>query len=64
MVKSGTVDELITPLSHQDIISPYYIYIISCMQVMRIGKNVNYGMTNWSDTKFSKLAKGELFGRQ
>ena len=46
MVKSGTVDELITPLSRQDIISPYYIYIISCMQVMRIGKNVNYGMTN------------------
>ena len=47
MVKNGTVDELITPLSHQDIISPYYIYIISCMQVMRnMGKNVNYGMTN------------------
>ena len=46
MVKNGTVDELITPLSHQDIISPYYIYIISCRQVMRIGKNVNYGITN------------------
>ena len=24
-------------------------------QVMRITKNISYGITNWSDTKFSKL---------
>ena len=24
-------------------------------QVMRIKKNISYGMTNWSNTKFSKL---------
>ena len=45
----------LTPMSDQDRISPYYIYTISCRQVMRIKKNINYGITNWSDTKFSKL---------
>ena len=49
---------LINPLilvSDQDKISPYYIYTISCRQVMRIKKNINHGITNWSNTKFSKL---------
>ena len=36
----------LTPVSDQDRISPYYIYTISCRQVMRIDKNVNYGFTN------------------
>ena len=45
----------LTPMSDQDRISPYYIYTISCRQVMRIKKNINYGITNGSDTKFSKL---------
>ena len=45
----------LTPMSDQDRISPYYIYTVSCRQVMRIKKNINYGITNWSDTKFSKL---------
>ena len=30
-----------TPVSDQDRISPYYIYTISCRQVMRMKKNVN-----------------------
>ena len=45
----------LTPMSDQDRISPYYIYTISCRQVMRIKKNIYYWLTNWSDTKFSKL---------
>ena len=45
----------LTPLSDQDRISPYYIYTISHRQVMRIKKNINYGITNWFNTKFSKL---------
>ena len=35
--------------------SPYYFYTIWYRPVMRIKKNINYGITNWSDTKFSKL---------
>ena len=45
----------LTPVSDQDRISPYYIYTISYRQVMRIKKTVNYGITNWSNIKFSKL---------
>ena len=41
-------------MSDQDRISPYYIYTMSCKQVMRIKKNIDYGITEWSDTKFSK----------
>ena len=36
----------LTPVSDQDRISPYYINTISCRQVMRIKKNINYGITN------------------
>ena len=32
----------LTPESDHDRISPYYIYTISCRQVMRIKKNTNY----------------------
>ena len=52
----------LTPMGDQDRISPYYIYTVSCRQVMRIKKNINYGITNWSDTKFSKLTLWESFG--
>ena len=34
------------PMSDQDRVSSYYIYTISCRQVMRIKKNINYGITN------------------
>ena len=34
------------PVSDQARISPYYIHTTSCTQVMRIKKNVNYGITN------------------
>ena len=33
-------------MGDQDRISPYFICTISCKQVMRIKKNVNYGITN------------------
>ena len=59
--------DVINPLSlvsDQDRISSYYIYTKSWRQVMRIKKNINYGITNWSDTKFSKLTYWESFGRQ
>ena len=46
-------------MSEQDRISPYYIYTISRKQVTRIKKNINCGITNWSDTKFSKLKHNE-----
>ena len=48
-------NSILTPVSDQDRISPYYIYKISCRQVMRIKKNINYGITQWSNTKFSEL---------
>ena len=41
----------LTPVSDQDRLSPYNAH----RQVIRIKKNINYGITNWSDTKFSKL---------
>ena len=43
----------LTPMSDQDRISPYNINTILSRQVMRIKKNINYGIANWSDTKFS-----------
>ena len=36
----------LTPMRDQDRISPYYIYTISCRQVMGIKKNINYGIAN------------------
>ena len=36
----------LTLVRDQDRISPYYIYTISRRQVMRIKKNINYGITN------------------
>ena len=44
-----------TPTSDQDRISPYNINTISSRQVMRIEKNINYGIISWSNTKFSEL---------
>ena len=44
-----------TPMSDQDRISPYNINTISSRQVMRIEKNINYGIISWSNTKFSEL---------
>ena len=34
----------LSPVGDQVRISPYYIYTISCRQVMRIKKNANYGI--------------------
>ena len=36
----------LTLVRDQDRIPPYYIYTISYRQVMRIKKNINYGITN------------------
>ena len=44
-----------TPTSDQDRISLYNINTISSRQVMRIEKNINYGIISWSNTKFSEL---------
>ena len=54
----------LSSVSDQDRFSLYYVYTVSCGQVLRIKKNINSGITNWSDTKFSKLKQWELFGRQ
>ena len=53
----------LTPMSDQDRISPYYICTISWTQVMGIKKTINYGISNWCNTKFSKLTWWE-FARQ
>ena len=45
----------LTPMSDQDRISPYNINKISTRQVMKIKKNVYFGIINWSNTKFSEL---------
>ena len=42
-------------MSDQDIISPNNINTISSRQVMRIKKNIDWGIINWSKTKFSEL---------
>ena len=36
----------LTPVGDQDRISPHYIYTMSWRQVMRMKKNINYGITN------------------
>ena len=51
-------------MSDQDRISPYNINTISSRQVMRIKKNINEGIISWTNTKFSKLASQEVYGRQ
>ena len=43
------------PTSDQDRISPYNINTVSSRQVMRIEKNINYGIISWSNAKFSEL---------
>ena len=41
--------------SDQNRISPYNMNKISSRQVMRIEMNINHGIINWSNTKFSEL---------
>ena len=50
-------------MSDQDVISSNNINTISCKQVMWMNKNINEGITSWSNTKFSKLTSVELYGR-
>ena len=50
----------LTPMSDQDIISPYNIK----QKVMRIKKNINKGIISRSNNKFSKLTSQELYDRQ
>ena len=45
----------LTPISDQDRISPYNINTISTRKVMRIKKNINLGIIDWSITKFPDL---------
>ena len=45
----------LTPMSDQDWISPYYFKPTSSKQVMRVKKDINYGIISWSNTKFSKI---------
>ena len=45
----------LTCMSEQDRISPYNTNTISSRQMMRIEKNINEGIINWSNTKFSEL---------
>ena len=47
-------------MSDQDVISPNNINTISCKQVVWMNKNINEGITSWSNTKFSKLTSVEL----
>ena len=55
VITKGWLFDPLTPVSDQNKISPYYICTKSSRQVMRIKKNINWGVTNWFDTKFFKL---------
>ena len=44
-----------TPTSDQDRISLYNVTTTSSRRVMRIKKNINYGVSGWSNSKFPKL---------
>ena len=55
---------LLSPVSDQDRISPYKVITISSRQVMRIKKNINWGIISWSTAKFSTLTSQELYGEQ
>ena len=49
----------VTPLnstSDQDRISPLSINTLSSRQLMRIKKDINQGVSSWSNTKFSELS--------
>ena len=46
---------LLTPISDQDIISPYSINTVSCRQAMGINNNISYWIIRRYNTKFSKL---------
>ena len=46
MERGNMTFNLLTPVSDQGRIFPYYICTVSCKQVMRIKKNINYGLTN------------------
>ena len=45
----------LAPMSDQDIISPYHVNTVSTIQMMRIQRNINFGIFSWSNTKFSEL---------
>ena len=45
----------LTPMSDQDRIFPDNVNTISTREVMRIKKNTNFGITSWSNSKFSDL---------
>ena len=54
----------LSPTSDLDRISPHTISTISSRQVIRIKKNINWGIIGYSNSKFPKLTSYELFGRQ
>ena len=45
----------LTPISDQDRIPPYNIKTISSRQVIRMKKNISWGIIGWSNTRSSKL---------
>ena len=44
----------LSPMNDQDRISPHHILTIQSTQVMRVKKNIIYGIISWSNTKFSE----------
>ena len=54
----------LAPMSDQDIISPYHVNTLSTIQMMRIQRNINFGIFSWSNTKFSELTIQQLYDRQ
>ena len=53
-----------TIISDQEGICPYNINTVPSRHAMRKRKNMNKGITSWSNYKFSKLTSYELYGRQ
>ena len=52
-----------TPTSNKDKSCPYNVNTTSTRKVMRIEKNITWGIISWSNTKFSKFTTKELYGR-
>ena len=56
--------EILAPISDQDRSFLDTINTILSRQMMRIKKNINWGIINWCNTKFSKLMSWILYRRQ
>ena len=58
------INNPLTPIGDQDIISPYNIITIWSRNVMRIKKKISKEIAGWSETKFSEVKSWVLYSRK